>query len=332
MTTHNTASSPSLSPTANRRGSIPSAILVATTGLLLGAATACESDFDPGSRITTLRVLAMQADAPYAAPGERVHLRALVHDPEGRPIDWAWAACVNPPAATVEGCIEEVNRHRNEDGSLPLLASGEGLSELDYVVPDRALEGLDDAALPLAEVGILSVACPGEIEEAAPDALVPFDCRDRTTGDLLSLHEYVIGVKRIHLRSRDRNENPSIARILFDGSEWVADDVPEVEACATGGNEYDDCPKATRHHIEVVVPKSAVEHGKDEFGREYAESVAVQFYSTEGIFENESRIYGETTTGWVARQSASGETVTLYIVVRDDRGGASWEERTVLVR
>ncbi len=325
MTTHNSGTSASFCPT-------PRALFLTMAALLFGSVTACESDFAPGSRISTLRVLAVQADAPYAAPGESVHVEALVHDPKGRTINWAWAVCVNPPAATVEGCIEELERHRDDDGTLPLLASGEGVSSLDYTVPETALKGLDQSALPLATVGLLSVACPGEIEQAAAGALVPFDCRDQDTGVLLSLHDYVIGVKRIHLRSQDRNQNPSMTSVLFDGEAWSADDVPEVEACETTGNEYDDCPKATRHRIEVVVPKAAVERGQDEFGRSYAENVAVQFYATEGIFKDESRIYGETTTGWAARQAASGETVTFYLVVRDDRGGVSWEERRVAVR
>ena len=35
---------------------------------------ACTSDFDPGSRVTSLRVLAVRADLPLAHPGEEVQL------------------------------------------------------------------------------------------------------------------------------------------------------------------------------------------------------------------------------------------------------------------
>ena len=51
----------------------------------LGALTGCEdNDFDPGSRVTSLRVLAQQADNPYARPGEAIHLTSLSHDPAER--------------------------------------------------------------------------------------------------------------------------------------------------------------------------------------------------------------------------------------------------------
>ena len=55
---------------------------------------ACGSDFAPGSRITGLRVLAVQADKPYAHPGETVHLSALTADTRERPVVWAWATCM----------------------------------------------------------------------------------------------------------------------------------------------------------------------------------------------------------------------------------------------
>src|SRR5215468_1314798 len=74
--------------------------------LLALLVTACGNDFDPSSRVNTLRVLAVQADLPYAHPGDTVSLVTLAHDPDGRALDWGWAACDNPTDTSVLGCVE----------------------------------------------------------------------------------------------------------------------------------------------------------------------------------------------------------------------------------
>src|SRR5438132_1286666 len=53
--------------------------------LVLLAFVACApKDFTPASFVDTLRVLAVRADKPFAAPGENVQLTALVVDPNGK--------------------------------------------------------------------------------------------------------------------------------------------------------------------------------------------------------------------------------------------------------
>src|SRR5690349_24975049 len=85
-----------------RLSTLSSALVVALS--LAGCA-----QFDPGSRVTSLRVLAVQADRPYAQPGETVHLDALSHDPQGRETTWAWATCVNPASALLEDCLAQLS-------------------------------------------------------------------------------------------------------------------------------------------------------------------------------------------------------------------------------
>ena len=40
----------------------------------------------------------------------------------------------------------------------------------------------------------------------------------------------------------------------------------------------------------------------------------------------------EPKNGWVARRGASGQTLSLWFVARDDRGGVSWTTRQVQVK
>jgi hypothetical protein len=58
----------------------------------------------------------------------------------------------------------------------------------------------------------------------------------------------------------------------------------------------------------------------------------VQYYATEGIFENEVKVGEEPTTRFVARRGAKGKEILLWIVARDDRGGVSWVERRIDVK
>ncbi len=120
--------------------------------------------------------------------------------------------------------------------------------------------------------------------------------------------------------------------MLFDGEEWPADEVKEVDACDTEEFTYDDCKNQNPHRIAAVVNPANFESGEDEFGRSFTEQVIVQHYTTDGIFKDEVRIAAESETRWVARIGASGSEQSLWFVARDDRGGVSWEERRVRVR
>jgi hypothetical protein len=208
---------------------------------------------------------------------------------------------------------------------------GVSQDSFDYTIPTDALSGLDLDARPQSTVGIVSIACPGELALAASSQL-PFRCTEAGTGRELGLDEYVLGMKRVFVRELDRNQNPVIASVLFDGVEWPADEVKQVDACDSDDNEYDDCPKSLRHQLAAYATAESFEAGRDEHGRAFSEQVVVQYYATEGIFKDDTRIGEEPETGWVARKLAAGKELTLWFVIRDDRGGAAWTTRRVFVR
>src|SRR5207237_754898 len=74
-----------------------SIVLAGFFGLL---AAGC-SDFDPASKVYGVRILGAKADAPYARPGQEVHLDLLAVDgradkPKPMQIAWIAAPCVDP--------------------------------------------------------------------------------------------------------------------------------------------------------------------------------------------------------------------------------------------
>ena len=137
---------------------------LATIGFFLGllSVLGCEPEFDPGSRVNSFRVLGQQTDVPFAKPGETVNIDSLSYDPQGRTVTWAWGACVNPAASTVQGCLDKIAEDSLNSGSSQILAQGPELSHFSYTVPASALDSLPQAARESALVGILSIACPGD--------------------------------------------------------------------------------------------------------------------------------------------------------------------------
>ncbi len=293
---------------------------------LLG--TACGSDFDPSSRITTLRVLAVKADVSYAHPGETVHLDVLADDPAARKITYGYSYCVNPELSTPQGCIAQLESDAQKSGSLPPFSvTTDATYAID--VPANYLDQLSDAEKQNAQLGVIVVACPGTLRPGT-SADAPYTCID-AAGNVLGLHDAIAGMKRIFVRSKDRNANPLIGKVTWDDVDWPEAEVKTVAACDVDTNTFDDCD-AEKHGIAAVAADGTVETGTDEFGTSFEEQVVVQYYATEGLFENAVRIVSKPTSQFVARKSSRGKVLTVIAVMRDDRGGMSWVTRKIAVK
>ncbi|MGC4087599.1 MAG: hypothetical protein QM756_06840 [Polyangiaceae bacterium] len=296
----------------------------------LGLLSGCSETLDPGSRVVSMRVLAQDTDLPFAAPGETVHVSSLAYDPEGRSVNWAWAVCVNPSSSSVDGCVEKLSQDAQSAGSIPLLAMGAGVDSVDVTVPDDALSSLPESARESASLGVLSVACPGTFSLETGAAGLPFRCADAASGRQLGLDEFVIGVKRISVRAQDRNQNPLIASVRFDGAEWLEGQVLSAQPCDKTGNDFSECAKSLQHRLAINVSPESFESGRDEFG-DFTEQVVVQYFATEGNFESDFRIAKSPETKWAPRREATDKDVTFWLVARDNRGGVSWTTRTLRV-
>jgi hypothetical protein len=281
----------------------------------------CGTDLEDGSRIEKLRLLALRADEPFARPGEAVELQLLAADTSDRPLRYALGICTNPKGSTIDSCLDGLDA--------PLAPVAIEDSRFSIEIPPTVLDGLPSSARPSALVGVVVVACPGEIEEGETSG-VPVVCRD-ARGKRLAIEAFEVGVKRIFVRAEDRNANPEITRVTWDGEDWPDDQVPEVRACAnTQTDDIDDCDKALRHRIGVE--SSTAQAGVDENGTTFSEQQVVQFYATQGVFERPVRIAAESNNHWAAQRKSGQDTARLWFVVRDDRGGVSWATRQVQVR
>lgn len=301
--------------------------LSALSALSIASLAACGAPFDPGSRVTTERLLAVAADAPYARPGDTVKLQALAFDPAGRPTTFGWAFCVNPALSTPLGCLAELAAQAERTHVPPTIVVSPDPT-FTLTVPGDALSSLPPGGRPSASIGVLTIACPGVLT-LTPSYGLPYTCE--AGGRALDTHEAILGMKRIFVRAKDVNANPAIAEVTWDGARWPEGEVKDVSACAEHTNIYEDCD-GEAHQIAAVAAAGVREVGTDENGTAFAEQVIVQYYATEGIFEHDVKTATAPATGWKARDDARGKAVTLWLVLRDDRGGVSWATRHIQVR
>ena len=305
-------------------------------GLLLAGAlaqTACGSDFDPGSRVTDFRLMAVQADAPFAAPGEQVHVKALYHEPFGRPVSLTWMTCRTPADISPLGCLDKIAQDSAASGQPPATQEGIDLAEIDVTIPADALDDVPDDGIGNAIIGVVTVACPGTLTMITPTSTgqLPFRCIEAGTNEALPFERFAVSMKRIFLRRSDRNENPGIDQVTWNGEPWLDTDVKSVRPCSNDTNTLDDCEGGDRPRVSVALTPGFVESGTDELGHEFEEQVIVQYYATEGTFEFDVRTGESPENRWVARKRAAGQLQTLWFVVRDNRGGVSWTTRQVQV-
>lgn len=300
------------------------------------APLACGEEFAPGSRVEDFRLLAVRADKPYAAPGERVELTTLSHEPFGRPITWAWATCEKPLDTTAVACLARIVETAQATGQIPL-TMGQGLSSFGTTIPANVLDGVPAAAAGNVIVGVLTVACPGDLSVRDPHTLtqgdLPFRCVDANTKQELSFDRYVVSVKRIYVRRTDKNQNPDLPAVTWDGQPWAEGDVKEIGACKNDPlAAIDDCDSGEQHRLSVVIPPANAESGTTEQGVPFTEDVVVQYYGENGLFQWDGRTRETPDTKWAARASSAGKEQTLWFVVRENRGGVSWTTRRVRVR
>jgi len=137
----------------------------------------------------------------------------------------------------------------------------------------------------------------------------------------------VVGLKRIFIRATDRNANPAATGVTWDGVDWPESEVKTVSACPSAGFDYQACSDQS-HAIVPTLAGGAIETGVDAFGNAFSEQVVVAYYTAGGVFENDLRIANAPGTRWAGQGLPGGES-KIWIVVRDDRGGVGWIERSV---
>lgn len=337
---------------------------VAAGAAALGVA-ACGVEFDPSEEVQTLRVLGVQKDKPYPAPGDEVTLSMLYTDPreDAEPVQVAWlSGCFNPAGDLYAGCFEEFAEVEDpSSGQLPEgFAFGFGDTHT-FTVPDDIISSrpppADPDQPPYGLSYVFFAACAGTLSPAPADQLAtfPLACFDRD-GNQLHAEDFIIGYSGLYSYDEFRNANPIITGFRVSGIDVPVDCIgtdclttapnpPDcagsndprcVAACSKDGEP--DCPEIA---IQPVIDEASAEPDDvaiETEGRNVEEQMWVRYYTDRGGFTSGVRLLNDATLGWNDEYGTAflapddQGPVTIHAVAYDSRGGIEWARVTLGVR
>jgi hypothetical protein len=312
--------------------------------LALLAAQSCAPGFDPPSVVSTLRVLAVTADKPYALPGEEVTLRMTVHDGLGdadghpRSLQILWVAgCFDPEGDQYYLCFAQLAETfaALEGGAPPTdLVSLQVASPEASGVPDAhsfAFTLPEDivSRRPVPDEGphygiayVFFAACAGTLAPAPLEQVgttvpeLPLRCLD-AEGNPQGPDSFVPGYTQVYAFADGRtNANPATDGITLDGKAIPeqGDDPPVVARCPvtaaerrTGGcGTGSPTDDCTHYQIEAVVGDSAeVDPGAfDENGNPLREVVWVSYFADAGDVEPSIKLVSDARSGYLGEHEA----------------------------
>jgi hypothetical protein len=327
----------------------------------LGSAS-CTGGLHSASLIDSVRILSSSADEPYAAPGSTVTLQVLAVDarseqPAPMVISWIPTVCEDPTDDAYYACFQTLGAAFAGDGGAggssgagagapplgvdltPFLPTGPSFS---FTMPADAVTKHAPVTAPTTPYGlavVFNVACAGHLELVPLDPnnvqAPPIGCFD-AQHDQLGPNDYVLGLTRVYAYDTLRNQNPVIDHV--DARDPNGDPIDltnglSLPAC------HGDCPTI---HIGPVVPASSQEVNPEERGvdgQTVREQIWADFFSDVGSFSDEARLLYDSASGSIGdatvtndeyRPPDTARTGTIWIVVHDNRGGATWA--TVPVR
>jgi len=277
--------------------------------LVLILFAACRStDFDPASYVSGVRVLAVKAEPPELAPGESSTLTALNVDTEGRPVALVWYRCLVKPLPDrpiADECV-------TGDTPSALMAVGNG-SPLDYTMPVVAPA---DLGLPDSTGGFY---VPLIARATAGDSGLSFGYRLRlATGGPRNQNPVLVSVAHdnVHPKGASTGEPDQ----LFDEGTPIA---------ISAGQEVTlraDFAPGSAETYDVVIPGTPA--------RTVTETLSVSWFATGGSFTEDvtSPDKPDTKLRLDERVPPPGTTMDLWIVAHDERGGADFLHRTLVVQ
>lgn len=335
---------------------VRSVVLAAVVAISCGPAA-----FDPISKIESVRVLAASADEPYAKPGDTVTLTIDAVDARplgGEPmkIYWLPLLCEDPASDLYYACFSSlVTPSGAGDGGLP----GGGVFPPNLDVTDFLTQGpkmtftmpldvidkhppVQGAALPYGTVFWFAMACAGRVRtlaidpEAGNGQTVPLGCFD-DQGNQLGPDDYVFTYMRVYAYADATNANPEIDGVVFDGQTIDASQGVVVSRCDP--NVAGSCDG---HALNVTVPPASWELATgtpvEPDGTQLHEEIWADYFTTFGDLDSDGKLLYDARTGhvpgsdnvWFA-PSTPGQG-RLYVVVHDNRDGASWVDFPIFVK
>jgi hypothetical protein len=317
----------------------------AIAAIAMAASSCAPAGFQSGSVVSSVRILASRADQPYARPGSTVTLQVLAYDgrpskPEPMTIYWIPFACMNPLNDAYYNCFAQLGAAAARapvDGgasvpaldltALPTGPTFQVTVPADAITSHPAIAGMQ---IPYGLAIVFNIACAGHLEIVPLDPgnvqSPPIGCFDAQHNQL-GPDDYVFGFTRVYAYDDLTNANP----IQTLDSSIAPDAIGTIDMprCAPGS--------CTPLRIGPVVPASSQEVDPTQHDANQnvvKEQIWAEFFSTIGSLDDDVRLLYDSETGSLGAPSDTDNHFTppgvagdgmLWIVVHDNRGGASWQ-------
>jgi len=311
----------------------PPRLLLPFLALFAGLSPGCTQPWRPVTWLEGLRVLAIRAEPPDLAPGEQTALTALVVDPRSptRESTLLWLSCDPDPLALDQPTCAQFATLQEADELVAGATLPEGVKPLGlgatvlYQAPADVFGHLaaDDLR---RRRGVIAMVVLVAVAEAPPAGIPTEDdvkaLLKRVQDQLV---DSVLAVKRLRI-SEDQplNLNPQIQGIRFGEELW-----------GPGVHPIKLRPGTTADVVGVAVDGSAqhfVQIDPDGQSIEKDEKLFFSWFSTAGSFEasrsEEGLAYQTFTPPNLFDAMPPDRSATLWVVMRDGRGGVDWQPRS----
>jgi hypothetical protein len=273
-------------------------VSVCSAGCMLLGLGGCQSFSDPPvSFVAGLRVLGIKAEPPQIAPGASTTVAALVVDTSGGTPAASWSQCLLPPlpGLTVNtDCVEGT-------AGTDLQPIGDGLT-IPFVMP---------------QVTAASLGAP----DATGGVYLPL------LADVSAVPQTLTAVYRLRLAdATPANTNPTIADLF---SVDAAGTMSALDAAAPtvvhSGGALSLTVTFTPDSAQIYVAPD---------GTVTTETLTTSWFCTAGAlsFEKTSATQPVTVLHLDQRLPSAGAQIDLYAVAHDERGGADFAHRTLLLQ
>ncbi len=299
-------------------------IYALATGVAWCALTsACSTDLPEYDHVEGFRLLTIAADHPTPQKDQETTVSALVVGGESLEYRWSWC----PFSA---GAFESYRCLFPQDGLGAGWPSYElGTSEQAKVSFPASPEQIERLCQELSMLPIPDGRSPMDCSLGL-SVLVKLELKAQVNGELRE----VIAVKRLMLLSDPDtahiNTNPQIGafsvRLENDGS----------------GQDSDSLQWLKKYDCSLSVSEDMVEEYPDEMGLMTSERLVVTWFRSGGTIKNTRTAYLPSEDDFTAltkntfeleeEDKFQGDEMKFYLVLRDDRGGVSWMEKSYPVK
>jgi len=295
---------------------------------------ACGSDFVPQSEIVGFRVLGMRADPPDLHPGDVASLRSLVVDPTqpGLPMTMLYLACDPDPTGLGSNACSQYQTVADaqglflSDGGLPAGTHFLGINTASYTAPVGLFDAQPADAIP-RKAGVLAVVLAVALETDVSSLPQGADASQLFALVLSKQIPSQLVIKRLRVsEDPELNHNPELGLVATDTDVISAThpllvlpgaSVPLFASTSSGAHE------------------SYISIGLDGTTDPRTETAEYSWFTSSGSFAQDRTVDSDTVQQYFNAPDGSGTGIdlaipsdrhfTLWVVVRDGRGGEDWQ-------